>query len=180
MTFTTHIPALADLTPIAYLDQAGQVNEQFQGKVGVYAIFDQAQTLQFIGYSRDIYLSLQQHLVRRPQACHWFKVQTSDRPNRTVLEAIRDAWITENGVTPVGNGEEQTLWNQPIDAKLTMTEEEQAEYQAADEVTQIKLLKRVARRVEEQVLAQLQERGVQMPIRFNPKLKEAGLLDLKI
>lgn len=179
MTFTTDIPVLADLEFIAYLNDAGQVNEQFQGKVGVYAIFDQAQTLQFIGYSRDIYLSLQQHLVRRPQACYWFKVQTSDRPNRTVLEAIRDAWIVENGATPVGNGEEQTLWNQPIDAKQTMTEEEQAEYQSADEITQVKLLKRVARRVEEQVLTQLRDRGVQMQIRFNPKLKETGLLDLK-
>ena len=179
MTSTTDTPTLADLEFIAYINDAGQVNEQFQGKVGVYAIFDQAQTLQFIGYSRDIFLSLQQHLVRRPQACHWFKVQTSDRPNRTALEAIRDTWIAENGTTPLGNGEEHSLWNQPIDAKQTMTKEEQAEYQAADEVAQVKLLKRVARRVEEQVLAQLQARGVQMQIRFNPKLKEAGLLDLK-
>nr|WP_290227407.1 GIY-YIG nuclease family protein [Trichocoleus desertorum] len=179
MTSITDIPILADLEYIPYLDDAGQVNEQFQGKVGVYAIFDQAQTLQFIGYSRDIYLSLQQHLVRRPQACYWFKVQTSDRPNRTALEAIRDAWISENGKTPVGNAEEQNLWNQPIDAKLAMTEEEQTDYREADEMTQIKLLKRVARRVEEQVLAQLRDRGVQMQIRFNPKLKETGLLDLK-
>ncbi|MBW4486354.1 MAG: GIY-YIG nuclease family protein [Trichocoleus desertorum ATA4-8-CV12] len=179
MTFITDIPVLADLEYIPYLDDAGQVNEQFQGKVGVYAIFDQAQTLQFIGYSRDIYLSLQQHLVRRPQACYWFKVQTSDRPNRTALEAIRDAWISENGKTPVGNAEEQNLWNQPIDAKFAMTEEEQTDYREADEMTQIKLLKRVARRVEEQILAQLRDRGVQMQIRFNPKLKETGLLDLK-
>ncbi|HEY9749186.1 MAG TPA: GIY-YIG nuclease family protein [Allocoleopsis sp.] len=179
MTFTTNLPALSDLEFIAYIDDAGQVNEQFQGKVGVYAIFDQAQTLQFIGYSRDIYLSLQQHLVRRPQACYWFKAQTSDRPNRTALEAIRDAWIAENGATPIGNREEHSLWSQPIDAKQTMTAAEQAEYQAADELAQVKLLKRVARRVEEQVLAQLQARGVQTAIRFNPKLKEAGLLDLK-
>ena len=179
MTSTTNIPVLADLEYIAYIDDAGQVNDQYQGKVGVYGIFDQAKILQFIGYSRDIYLSLQQHLVRRPQSCYWFKVQTSDRPNRTVLEAIRDAWIAENGTTPIGNAEEQNLWNQPIDAKLTMTEEEQTDYREADEITQVKLLKRVARRVEEQVLAELQARGVQMQIRFNPKLKETGLLDLK-
>jgi hypothetical protein len=134
MTFTTAIPVLANLEYIPYLTEAGQVNEQFQGKVGVYAIFDQAQILQFIGYSRDIYLSLQQHLVRRPQACYWFKVQTSDRPNRTALEAIRDAWIAENGTVPIGNAEEQDIWNQPIDAKLTMTEAEQTEYREADKL----------------------------------------------
>jgi hypothetical protein len=48
-----------------------------------------------------------------------------------------------------------------------------------DGVAQIKLLKQVARRVEETILVKLQERGVQTEIRFNPKLKEQGLLDLK-
>ncbi|NJL52965.1 MAG: GIY-YIG nuclease family protein, partial [Hydrococcus sp. SU_1_0] len=35
------------------------------------------------------------------------------------------------------------------------------------------------RRVEAQILKQLSDRGVAMEIRFNPKLKEKGLLDLK-
>ena len=42
-----------------------------------------------------------------------------------------------------------------------------------------KLLKQVARRVEETILAKLQQRGVTTEIRFSPKLKEQGLLDLK-
>jgi hypothetical protein len=44
---------------------------------------------------------------------------------------------------------------------------------------QIKLLKQVSRRVEAQILEALKSRGVQTEIRFNPKLKENGLLDLK-
>lgn len=180
MVSMTEIPSLSSLGYYAYLNAQGQVTDQFQGKVGVYAIFDQEKILQFIGFSRDIYLSLQQHLVRRPQRCHWLKVQTIEQPNRTWLETVRDAWITENGTLPVGNGPEQALWSQPIDVKQMMTDSEQTSYQQAEnEMAQAKLLKQVARRVEEQVLANLQTRGVQMQIRFNPKLKETGLLDLK-
>jgi hypothetical protein len=179
MTSTPNIPSLASLDYIPYIDQNGQLTDQFEGKVGVYAIFDQGQTLQYIGYSRDVYLSLKQHLVRQPQHCYWLKVQTIERPSRTVLEEIRDAWIAENGSLPSGNSTDEALWNQPIDAKPAMTADEQASYAAGDGLIQIKLLKQAARRVEEQLLAALEARGVQMQIRFNPKLKESGLLDLK-
>lgn len=60
-----------------------------------------------------------------------------------------------------------------------MTETEKAQYQQNDELGQIKILKQVARRVEETVKEQLKQRGVNMDIRFNPKIKEQGLLDLK-
>jgi|GEM_PF-3436174 len=42
-------------------------------KGSVYAIFDQKKVLQFVGYSRDVYLSLKQHLVRQPQQCYWLR-----------------------------------------------------------------------------------------------------------
>ncbi|MBW4515326.1 MAG: GIY-YIG nuclease family protein [Timaviella obliquedivisa GSE-PSE-MK23-08B] len=170
---------LASLEYIPYLNEIGETTEQFFGKVGVYAIFDQTKTLQFIGYSRDVSLSLKQHLVRQPEKCYWLKVQTIDRPSRTILEEIRAAWITENGSTPVGNDAEESTWNQPIDAKLKMTAAEQAAYAATDEMGKIKTLKQVARRVEAEVLLGLELRGVRMPIRFDPKLKEEGLLNLK-
>lgn len=179
MTSETQLPSLAEIEYISYLDETGNLPEQLQGKIGVYAIFDQDKTLQFINYSRDIYLSLKQHLVRKPQSCYWIKVQTIDRPNRTQLETIRSAWIDENGAIPPGNSSDEALWNQPIDAKLTMTNEEKENYEKGDGLTQVKLLKQVARRVEAQILETLKSRGVQTEIRFNPKLKENGLLDLK-
>lgn len=172
-------PALASLEAYPYLDTRGQIPETLQGKVGIYAIFDADQALQYVGYSRDIYLSLKQHLVRQPHACHWVKVQTVERPSRTLLEAIRSAWLAEQGTLPPGNGDAADAWNQPIDAKRTMTAEEQAEYAALEEVAQIKYLKKIARRVEAELTEQLTRRGVQMELRFNPKLKEEGLLDLK-
>lgn len=172
-------PSLATLEYTPYLTDEGHTPEQFEGKVGVYAIFDEKQVLQYVGFSRDVSTSLKQHLVRRPRQCYWVKVQTIDRPSRTLLEGIRDAWITENGTVPPGNGTDEPLWSQAIDAKVQMTDEERSAYAAGDDLSKVKTLKQVARRVEERVLAELAERGVKMPVRFDPKLKEEGLLGLK-
>ena len=179
MTTETTIPSLASLEYIPYIDADGQLPDIFQGKVGVFAIFDRDKSLQYVGFSRDVYVSLHQHLVRQPQKCYWLKVQTIDRPSRTILENIRDAWISENKSIPDGNAAQEAKWTQPIDAKVAMTADEQTKYAATDELTQIKLLKNAARRVEGEILAELESRGVKMQMRFNPKLKEKGLLDLK-
>ena len=181
MTTETNLASLASLEYVPYIDDSGQLPEQFQGKIGVYAIFNQEKVLQFVGYSRDVYLSLKQHLVRQPQQCYWVKVQTIERPSRTILENIENAWIAENGSMPAGNGDNKEKWTQPIDVKAVMTPEEQANYDKPvnDELAQSKILKNVARRVESEILAVLEVRGLQMQIRFNPKLKENGLLDLK-
>ena len=179
MTTQSEIPTLASLDYLAYLDENGSLSEDTQKKIGVYAIFDRDRQLQFVGYSRDIYLSLKQHLIRKPEGCYWLKIETITRPSRSILEEIKQAWIAENGTTPPGNGEEEAIWTQPIDAKPTMTEDEKVQYQQSDELGQIKIYKKVARRVEETVKEQLKARGVNMDIRFNPKIKEQGLLDLK-
>ncbi|NMG05778.1 GIY-YIG nuclease family protein [Brasilonema sp. UFV-L1] len=181
MTSETDIIPLANLEYIPYIDDHGQFPEQLQGKIGVYAIFDQEKVLQFVGYSRDVYLSLKQHLVRQPQNCYWVKAQTIERPNRTILENIEQNWIVENGSVPAGNADNKDKWTQPIDVKAVMTPEEQANYNnpTNDEIMQTKIIKNVARRVEGEIIAVLELRGLQTEIRFNPKLKENGLLDLK-
>lgn len=178
---TESYAALETLEYIPYIDDNGQLPEQFQGKIGVYAIFDTNKNLQFIGYSRDVYLSLRQHLVRLPDQCYWVKVQTIERPSRATLENIEKAWIQENGAVPAGNGENKDVWTQPVNVKNLMTEEEKVNYNSPnnDEMAQIKIIKNVARRVEAEILKVLEARGLQAQIRFNPKLKEEGLLDLK-
>jgi hypothetical protein len=179
MISEANIPTLSSLEYVAYLDEEGKLSEDLQGKIGVYAIFNQEKVLQLIGYSRDMYLSLKQHLVRQPKSCYWLKFQTIERPSRSILESIQTAWIEENGATPLGNSTDAHQWNEPIDAKEIMTDAEKANYLSQDGLGQVKLLKNVARRLEEQILAELKTRGVAMEIRFNPKLKESGLLDLK-
>jgi hypothetical protein len=175
---TSDIPTLASLDYMPYLD-GGEIANEWQQKIGVYAIFDADNVLQLVDYSRDIYLSLRQHLVRCPEQCHWLKGFMISRPSRTILEDIRQAWITENGTTPPGNDHDAARWHDPIDAKVTMTAEEQERFTKQEERDQIKLLKNVARRLEADILKQLEQRGVTMEIRFNPKLKEQGLLDVK-
>ncbi|MGG6294252.1 GIY-YIG nuclease family protein [Leptolyngbya sp. AN02str] len=172
-------PTLAELSFMPYLDEAGHITATHAGKIGVYAIYNEAQALQFVGYSRDIYVSLKEHLVRRPTQCYWLKVHTIDRPNRTVLEEIRHDWLAEQNAVPPGNADDATAWTQAIDATQSMTPEEHAAYAASDEVGKIKTLKQVARRIEAEILGILQERGVQTPLRFDPKLKEEGKLSLK-
>jgi hypothetical protein len=179
MSSTTNIPSLGSLEFLAYINAVGELPEQLQNQIGIYAIFDESQVLQFVGYSRDIYLSLKQHLVRQPEYCYWLKVTTIDRPNRTFLEDVRAAWIAENGHVPNGNAEANLLWVDPIETNHAMTAAERASFEDLDGLAQIKLLKQVARRVEETILAKLQQRGVKTEIRFSPKLKEQGLLDLK-
>lgn len=175
------VTPLADLEAIPYLDAEGRLPQQFAGKIGVYAIYAADQTLQYVGYSRDIFLSLKQHLIRQPRLCYWLKVQTIDRPSRTLLEEIRNAWIQENGSPVPGNQTEQKQWEQAIDVKAAMTDEERARHQdpELDERSQLKILKNVARRLEAEILEILNHRGLQESLRFNPKLKETGFLDLK-
>lgn len=172
-------PSLASLAFIPYVNDRGFLPDQFQAKVGVYAIFDQSKTLQYVGYSRDVYLSLKQHLVRQPEQCYWVKIQTIERPSRTTLEAIRDAWITEAGsISP--DSQTDLIWSQPINVKAVMSEVERHSFEGAiDESAQAKALKQAARRLEADILQRLKQRGVQEELRFNPKLKEEGLLDLK-
>lgn len=179
MSAQTEIPKLSSLEYAPYLDEDGCINEDIQGKIGVYAIFNKEQEMQYVGYSRDVYLSLKQHLVRQPNLCYWIKLQTIDRPSRKILADIASAWIAENGEAALGNSEHQAAWTEPIDTNSAMTEEEKAQYLQNDELGQIKIRKKVARKVEADIQERLRDRGVTMNIRFNPKLKEKGLLDLK-
>ena len=179
MSAQTTTPSLDSLEYFPYLNNEGSIIENIQGKIGVYAIFDRDKEMQYVGYSRDIYLSLKQHLIRQPDKCYWLKIQTIDRPSRKILEEIANSWMAENNSTPPGNQSSKSPWSEPIDANPAMTEEEKAQHNQSDELGQIKIRKKVARRVEADIQQQLRDRGVTMNIRFNPKLKEKGLLDLK-
>ena len=57
MTTEKNIPSLKNLEYIPYIDENGELPEQYQGKIGVYGIFDQEKLLQFVGYSRNVFLS---------------------------------------------------------------------------------------------------------------------------
>jgi hypothetical protein len=170
------VPLLSDLAYCAYIDDQGELPAQWQRQIGVYAIFDESQSLQLVDFSRDIFLSLKQHLVRQPSKCYWVKAHVIAKPNRTELDEIKTAWMA--GSIPPGNGDQSKEWQDSIDCRYAMTPAEEKEFVDLTEANQSKLLKQVCRRVEAEIIAKLQARRLQTEIRFNPKAKERGLLDL--
>ncbi len=169
---------LKDIDYNSYLNNEGEIDSDLEGKIAIYAIYDQDKKIQYIGYTRNLFKSLQQHLMRKVDQCYWFKAHIIERPSRSLLEGIRNDWLAENeGLLP--SELEQKEWTQPIDTRGQMTEEEKEKYEQEDELHQSKILKKSARRVEETIKQKLHDRGVTMNMRFNPKLKEEGLLDLK-
>lgn len=172
-------PTLAELPLHPYIDGSGRVAPDLKGAIGLYAIFDAAGRVQYIGYSRDIRLSLLQHLVRCPQGCSGYKAIAIERPDRPWLETMKQQWLAELGTVPLGNERDRPQWENAIDVKEQMTEAERTAWASADSLTQPKLLKQVARRVEAAILEQLRQRSLQEPLVFNAKLKESGRLDLK-
>jgi hypothetical protein len=168
------VPPLAELPLWPYLTEEGLIDPQWQGKIAVYAIFDDSSTLRYVGYSRNLGASLLQHLLRQPGACQGLKSHCVERPRREDLERIAQTWRAENSLL-----EEDESWTQPLDVRPHLSETELLELAQAEESQQAKLLKTAARRLEEDCLAALRARGFQGEARFNPKLKEQGLLDLK-
>ncbi len=170
----TALPNLEGLPWLPYLDEGGQIPEELESKAGVYAIFDREQNLAYVGISRDIATSLKQHLVRVPDRCYWCKAWLSENLDRNLLTEIQQAW---QGDLPI----DRKLWEKPIDCRELMTDQEREKLKQATEEKQInRILKDLARRVEEQIIQKLTDRGVSFAIRFNPKRKEEGLLDLKL
>ena len=169
---------LSQLSFHPYFDDEGQIDLNLEGKIAVYAIFDRSQQIQYIGYSRNLYKSLLQHLVRQVDLCYWYKYYLIDRPNRSTLEQIKNDWLEENADF-ILDEEKSKEWIDAIDISQQMSETQKQEYQQADEREKGKIFKKVARQHETEIKQQLNDRGVTINIRFNPKLKEEGLLDLK-
>jgi hypothetical protein len=170
---TDSILPLTEIPFVSYLDPTGNVTSDLEGKIGVYAIFDAKKSLQYVGISRDIASSLKLHIVRVPSQCHWLKFNTVAKPSRTVLSEMQTAWLGDLAI-------DTELWEQPLDCRRLMTNDEKHQLeQAMNEAEQEKVLKNVARRVEKDVLAQLADRGIAFDVRFNPKRKSEGILDVK-
>ncbi|CAM9635415.1 unnamed protein product [Phaeothamnion confervicola] len=73
----------------------------------------------------------------------------------------------------------QNMWENPLDVKPLMTEQDKADLaDAKARGKEMDAIKVVARRFEADKVAVLEARGVTENLRFDPKLKGTGLLDL--
>mmetsp|Transcript_13304 Transcript_13304/g.18174 ORF Transcript_13304/g.18174 Transcript_13304/m.18174 type:complete len:299 (+) Transcript_13304:47-943(+) len=174
---------LCELPETPYVDEDGCISDLSKdgAKASVYAVLGEDHKVEYVGVSRSINPTLRLHMARVPSKCYGVKVCHIDRPSRAVLEAVRQAWVDESGEVP-GNdgGEMQNKWENPLDCKPLMTDEDRAHVDEQPEgPLKKKALKVIARRFEAEILEVIQARGLTEQFRFDPKLKDQGFLDLK-
>jgi hypothetical protein len=97
---------------------------------GVYAVFDGDRVLQYVGYSRNVQLSLNGHVTQVGEKnCAFLRLKTFKFPKREEMEQLRDAWIAESGIIPLGNQEGGWAATVGEAAKLAMTDAERDAYE---------------------------------------------------
>ncbi len=83
----------------AWCDEADSVKV-----AGVYAVLDGDRQPQFIGYSRNVALSLRSHLTQKGEdICALMTLQPFKFPKRDAMEQLRDEWIAALPSPPPGN-----------------------------------------------------------------------------
>lgn len=124
-------PALLPETTVPLTDWCKSVGT---AKIaGVYAVINSDRQTQFIGYSRNVALSLRGHLTQLGQdTCAFVRVQPFDFPKRDDMEALQNSWIAELDTMPPGNEADDDLWANTIGA-AAIAAMSQAERQAYDE-----------------------------------------------
>ncbi len=110
---------------------------------GVYAVLNGDRQTQYIGYSRNVALSLRGHLTQLGQdTCAFVRVQSFDFPKRDDMEALQNSWIAELETIPPGNKADSELWATTVGSAAIAAMSE-AERQAYDE-KKLKLRKAMA------------------------------------
>lgn len=90
-------------------------------------------------------------------------------------------WIAELGEAPVGNSDPtiQFRWENAINVReIEHTDEEKHLVANMGPQTEAKVLKNICRRVQAEVEAVLQARNITEKLKFDPKIKAKGLLDV--
>lgn len=110
---------------------------------GVYAVLNAERQTQYVGYSRNVLLSLNSHVAQLGKStCAFVWVQTFKYPKRTEMENLRDAWINSLESVPPGNGEGSEMWASTVGeaARVAMSATERNAY----EEKKLKLRKAIA------------------------------------
>jgi hypothetical protein len=131
---TTTASPVADLTAASPVELKAWCAEIAEAKVaGVYAVMNGDHQTQYIGYSRNVALSLKSHLTQLgAETCAFVKVQPFKFPKREDMEQLRDEWIAALPQTPLGNTDKSGAWAGTVrDASSQVISE--AERQAYEE-----------------------------------------------
>jgi hypothetical protein len=99
---------------------------------GVYTVLNSSQQAQYIGYSRNVGLSLRSHLTAHgAEVCALVRVQIFKFPKREEMEQLRDRWIADLPSPPPGNNDGSTDWASTVRdaAAQVMSEADRAIYE---------------------------------------------------
>ena len=114
----------------AYLD-----SRDGERPVGVFALFDARRNLQYVGYSRNVVLSVRTIQGRvGEERCAFLRVMVfanKAMQSRATLQREADNWLSEAGTLPPGNGAEAELWSgtEATFDVASMSEEEAKQYE---------------------------------------------------
>jgi hypothetical protein len=108
---TTTAPG-ADIVSDSPVDLESWCTETAEVKIaGVYAVLNGDRQTQYIGYSRNVVLSLKSHLTQfGAEICTFVKVQPFKFPKREEMEQLRDDWIASLPQIPPGNVDNSGAW----------------------------------------------------------------------
>jgi len=106
--------------------------------VGVFALYDSRRNLQYVGYSRNMVLSIRTITTRvnDQDRCAFVRVMVfanKAMQSRAALQREADNWLAEAGTLPPGNGSEQDLWNATTTTTSTSTTSFDVSSMSADE-----------------------------------------------
>ncbi|EFJ50384.1 CGFS type glutaredoxin 6 [Volvox carteri f. nagariensis] len=116
--------AMRDTKAVAVMDK-GELN-QFPGSAGVYAVFDKAGVLQYIGLTRKVSASVAAHMQELPDLTASIKYDIVEDASREGLTSAWKSWVeeavTETGNIPPGNMPGETKWQSRSVARATKPE----------------------------------------------------------
>ncbi|MCO5548348.1 hypothetical protein L7F22_001805 [Adiantum nelumboides] len=99
---------------------------------GVFSLYDSLRVLQYVGFSRNVIVSLRSHLQKLGgETCAFVKVKVFSDPSmitRNRLEEERQKWLSLCESPPPGNSIHKDLWEGGIGAAV-MSEVEKIEYE---------------------------------------------------
>lgn len=139
VTNATNVDTAAQVMPLEeWCNLAGNAKV-----VGVYAVSGHDRRTHYVGYSRNVALSLKGHVAQLGvDTCAFVQVQTFKAPKREAMEQQRDAWIAQLSYVPSGNAEASELWASTV-GEAAIAAMSPAERQAYEE-KKLKLRKAMA------------------------------------
>jgi hypothetical protein len=99
---------------------------------GVYAVLDSDRHTQYIGYSRNVRLTLEGHVAQNGEStCAFVRVKVFKFPKRTEMEALRDQWLAELDSLPPGNADNSGMWASTVGeaSRAVMSDAERNAYE---------------------------------------------------